>query len=242
VLRAPTSLNCSVCRDGAPTTSLGNPCQCLIIFIIKNFFLITNLNLELVTQTVSSHLPPLPHLVSLIYSSENDFWSPLHVPLKIQGPKQGLAHQQLQRNPSELASQCDRKSSTHWPGEDPGCTRMMAEWLLGSRPTMRRHKEPTYSLVPDSQLITFIFPPSTLPPDFASWCFPTKPPNFHLRGTLSSSTGFMRSEPGSYWVEATAAPVNLLAHSSLSQTRRKNDISISFKHHCKGSGEEHRAD
>lgn len=84
--------------------------------------------------------------------------------------------------------------------------------------------------------------PSAFPPDFASWCFPTKPPNFHLRGTLSSSMGFTRSKPGSCWVEATAAPVNLLAHSSLSQTRRKNDISISFKHHCKGSGEEHRAD
>ena len=45
VLRAPSSLTLSVSRDGASTTNLGNLCQCLITLIVKNFFLISNLNL-----------------------------------------------------------------------------------------------------------------------------------------------------------------------------------------------------
>lgn len=35
---------------------------------------------------------------------------------------------------------------------------------------------------------------------------------------------------------ASAASINLLAHSSLSQTHRKNDISISFERHCREIG------
>jgi len=46
VLRAPSSLTLGVCRDGAPITSLGNMCQCFTSLSIKNFFLISNLNLS----------------------------------------------------------------------------------------------------------------------------------------------------------------------------------------------------
>jgi len=43
VLRPPRpGLECP--RDGAPTTSLGNLCQCLTAHIVKNFF-VSNLNL-----------------------------------------------------------------------------------------------------------------------------------------------------------------------------------------------------
>ena len=45
VLRAPSSLTLSVSRNGASTTSLGNLCQCLTTLTVKNFYLISNLNL-----------------------------------------------------------------------------------------------------------------------------------------------------------------------------------------------------
>jgi len=43
VLRALVSLILSVSRDGASTTSLGNLCQCLTMFTVKNFFFLSNL-------------------------------------------------------------------------------------------------------------------------------------------------------------------------------------------------------
>lgn len=68
--------------------------------------------------------------------------------------------------------------------------------------------------------------------------FPSKvtklSPQGHLE--LQSSTGFTRQEPGSGWATASAASINLLAHSSLSQTHRKNDISISFERRCREIG------
>jgi len=43
--RAPSNLAFDVSRDGASTTSLGNPFQCFTTLIVKNFFLISSLNL-----------------------------------------------------------------------------------------------------------------------------------------------------------------------------------------------------
>jgi len=45
VLRAPSNLALNISRDRASTTSLGNLCQCFITLIVKNFFLISSLNL-----------------------------------------------------------------------------------------------------------------------------------------------------------------------------------------------------
>lgn len=59
-------------------------------------------------------------------------------------------------------------------------------------------------------------------------------PQGHLE--LGSSTGFTRQEPGSGWAMASPVSINLLAHSSLSQTHRKNDISISFERRCRETG------
>jgi len=44
-LRASSNPALNVSRDGASTTSLGNLCHCLTIFTVKNFFLISSLNL-----------------------------------------------------------------------------------------------------------------------------------------------------------------------------------------------------
>ncbi|KAK4827923.1 hypothetical protein QYF61_022371 [Mycteria americana] len=43
--RAPSNQTLNVSRDGASTTSLGNLCQCFTTLIVKNFFLISSLNL-----------------------------------------------------------------------------------------------------------------------------------------------------------------------------------------------------
>jgi len=45
VLRAPSSLTLSVSKGWDTTTSLGNPFQYLTTFIVKSYFLISNLNL-----------------------------------------------------------------------------------------------------------------------------------------------------------------------------------------------------
>ncbi|KAK4815356.1 hypothetical protein QYF61_001344 [Mycteria americana] len=58
ILRAPSSLTLNVSRDGAPTTSLGNLCQCFTTVIVKKFFLISSLNLP------SLSLKPLPLVLS----------------------------------------------------------------------------------------------------------------------------------------------------------------------------------
>ncbi|KAK4827084.1 hypothetical protein QYF61_014186 [Mycteria americana] len=45
LLRAPSILTLNVSRDGESTTSLGNLFQCLTTLILKNFFLVSSLNL-----------------------------------------------------------------------------------------------------------------------------------------------------------------------------------------------------
>jgi len=47
LLRAPSNLTLNVSRDGASTTSMGNPCQGLTILIVKNVFPISSVNLPL---------------------------------------------------------------------------------------------------------------------------------------------------------------------------------------------------
>jgi len=46
-LRAPSSLTLSACKDRASSTSLDNLFQCLTTLTIKNFFLISKLNVAL---------------------------------------------------------------------------------------------------------------------------------------------------------------------------------------------------
>jgi len=43
VLRAPYSLTTGISRDGAPTTSSGNLCQCLTAFSVTDFFLLSKM-------------------------------------------------------------------------------------------------------------------------------------------------------------------------------------------------------
>ena len=50
----------NVSRDGASTTSLGNPFQCFTTLIVKNFFLLSSLNLPCFS------LKPLPLVLSLL--------------------------------------------------------------------------------------------------------------------------------------------------------------------------------
>jgi len=45
LLRALSNLTLNVSRDGASTTSLGNPFQCFNTLMVKNLFLISTLNL-----------------------------------------------------------------------------------------------------------------------------------------------------------------------------------------------------
>ena len=54
VLKAPTSLTLNVSRDGSSTTSLGNLFYCFTTLMVKNFFLISSLNLP------SFSLKPFP--------------------------------------------------------------------------------------------------------------------------------------------------------------------------------------
>ncbi|KAK4832076.1 hypothetical protein QYF61_020632 [Mycteria americana] len=58
LLQAPSNLTLNVARDGASTTSLGNLFQCFTTLIVKNFFLISSLNLP------SFSLKPLPLVLS----------------------------------------------------------------------------------------------------------------------------------------------------------------------------------
>jgi len=44
LLRAPSNLALNVPRAGASTTSLGNLCQCFTTLMVKNFFLLSSLN------------------------------------------------------------------------------------------------------------------------------------------------------------------------------------------------------
>jgi len=57
--RATSSLTFNACRDGASTASLGNLFQCITTLCVKNFFLISNLNLPCLS------LRPFPLVLSL---------------------------------------------------------------------------------------------------------------------------------------------------------------------------------
>jgi len=59
VLQAPSNLALSTAREGAATASLGNLGQGLSTLTVKNFFLISNLNLP------TYSLKPLPLALSL---------------------------------------------------------------------------------------------------------------------------------------------------------------------------------
>ena len=59
LLKAPSNLALNTSMEGAATTYLGNLFQCLTILIVKNFFLISNLNLPSVS------LKPLSLVLSL---------------------------------------------------------------------------------------------------------------------------------------------------------------------------------
>jgi len=59
LLRAPSNLALSTAREGAATASLGSLGQCLTTLMVKNFFLISNLNLP------SFSLEPFPLVLSL---------------------------------------------------------------------------------------------------------------------------------------------------------------------------------
>jgi len=76
VLRAPSSLILSVSRDGASTTNLGNLCQCLTTCIIKNYFLISSLNLPSFSLKPS---PPVLGQQILIKSVPFSLTAPLYI-------------------------------------------------------------------------------------------------------------------------------------------------------------------
>jgi len=59
VLRAPSNLALNPAGGGADTASLGNMGQCFITLMVKNFFLISHLNLP------SFSLKPFPLVLSL---------------------------------------------------------------------------------------------------------------------------------------------------------------------------------
>jgi len=59
LLRAPSSLALNIAGEGTATASLGNLCQCPVTLTVKNFFLLSTLNLP------SFSLKPLPLVLSL---------------------------------------------------------------------------------------------------------------------------------------------------------------------------------
>jgi len=62
LLRAPSSLALNTAREGEATASQGNLGQCFTILMVKNFFLISNLNLpsfSLEPFPLSYHYTPL---------------------------------------------------------------------------------------------------------------------------------------------------------------------------------------
>jgi len=58
LLRALCNLALNISRDGASITSLGSLCQCFTTLIVKNYFLVSSLNLP------SFSLKPLPLVLS----------------------------------------------------------------------------------------------------------------------------------------------------------------------------------
>ncbi|KAK4823599.1 hypothetical protein QYF61_003799 [Mycteria americana] len=94
--RAPSNLTLNVSRDGASTTSLGNLFQCLTTLIIKNFFLISSLNLS------SFSLKPLLLFLSLQALLKSLF------PLSRFKPSRQLSTTQLLAHPPSLPPWWDR--------------------------------------------------------------------------------------------------------------------------------------
>ena len=79
LLKALSNLALNTSREGASTASLGNLFQCLASLIVKNFFLIPNLNLP------SFSLKPIPLVLSLhalVKSSSPAFLIHVHSVLK----------------------------------------------------------------------------------------------------------------------------------------------------------------
>jgi len=77
LLKAPSSLALNTAREGAATASLGNLCQCLTTLVVKNFFLISSLNLP------SFSFKPLPLVLlqqALLKSLSQSF---LQAPLQV---------------------------------------------------------------------------------------------------------------------------------------------------------------
>jgi len=76
VLQAPYNLALNTAREGTATASLGNLFQCFTTLMVKNFFLISNLNLP------SFSLEPFPLVLSLhalVKSPSPSFLSPFQV-------------------------------------------------------------------------------------------------------------------------------------------------------------------
>jgi len=70
VLRAPSNLAFNTAREGAATASLSNLGQGLPTLRVKNFFLVSNLNLP------SFSLKPSPLVLSILASSPADLPQP----------------------------------------------------------------------------------------------------------------------------------------------------------------------
>jgi len=95
LLRAPSNLALNPAREEAATASLGNLCQCLTTLRVKNFFLISSLNL------LSFNLKPLPLLLS-------HFAAVAWVFETASGPRQSLSW----KTPKEMPGWSRRGGST----------------------------------------------------------------------------------------------------------------------------------
>jgi len=76
LLRAPSSLTLNTAREGAATASLGNLGQGLTTLMVKNFFLISHLNVP------SFSLQPFPLVLSLHTLVKSPSPSFLRAPLR----------------------------------------------------------------------------------------------------------------------------------------------------------------
>jgi len=94
--RATSSLALNASRDGASTTSLGNLFQCFTTLWVKNFLLISNLNLPCLS------LKPFPLVLSLFTLANSHSASCLYAPFKywkatMRSPRSLLFSKQLER-------------------------------------------------------------------------------------------------------------------------------------------------
>ena len=62
--QSPSNLTLGVCRDGAPTISLGNLCQCLTTLTVQIFLLVSNLNLPSCPVTTAPAKDSIPFLTA----------------------------------------------------------------------------------------------------------------------------------------------------------------------------------